>query len=202
MPSANMPAVILAGGRSQRMGVPDKCLLQIGSESMLSRIIATLKPQVGSLLINSNSNPERFKDFDVPVRGDVLPGRLGPLAGVLTAMTWAKEIGYSHVVTVPGDVPFLPDDLIVRMKAAGQYRRPVIVASGDRIHPTIGLWPVELAERLAQSMNAGVARMLVWCKIAGAVELLYPTDNTAYFSNLNTMTDLARAYACHGANGR
>lgn len=199
MPSDNLPAVILAGGHSRRMGVPDKCLLKFGSESVLSRIIATLKPQVGEILINSNSDPERFKDFGLPVRADVLPGRLGPLAGVLTAMIWAEEHGHSHVVTVPGDVPFLPDDLICRMTAAAQFRRPVVLASGGRVHPTIGLWPVGLAERLDQTINSGVSRMLTWCRLVGAVELMYPPENTDHFLNLNTPADMEYAHTRHRA---
>ncbi len=138
------------------------------------------------------SDPIIFKEFGVPVRADVQSGRLGPLVGLLTAMIWAKEIGHDFVVTVPGDVPFLPDDLITRMSGAAGYRRPVVLASGDRVHPTIGLWPVALAERLAQNIGFGVTRMLAWCKAVGAIELLYPTDDPGYFLNLNTVEDLER----------
>jgi molybdopterin-guanine dinucleotide biosynthesis protein A len=175
------------------MGVPDKCLLKVGRQTALQHIVETLRPQVGSILINSNSDPRIFEQYHLPVRADVLSGRLGPLAGLHTAMKWAKEMGSDFVATVPGDTPFLPADLIQRMKQIAQYGRPIILSTGDRIHPTIGLWPVALVDRLYETVMSHVTRMRDWCRATGAIEFLYLSADSYYFLNLNTTADLEYA---------
>ena len=47
---SNKPAgVILAGGRSSRMGVERKALVEIGGQTLLAHVIGRLRPQLDSL---------------------------------------------------------------------------------------------------------------------------------------------------------
>ena len=46
--------ILLAGGRSSRMGGGDKCLRSLGGRPILARIIERLQPQVADLVINAN----------------------------------------------------------------------------------------------------------------------------------------------------
>ena len=86
--SEDFVGVLLAGGRSSRMGGGDKCLLPPGGRPMLDYIINRLRPQVSDLVINANGNVARFAAFDLPVIEDRIEGQAGPLAG---------EIGRAHV---------------------------------------------------------------------------------------------------------
>ena len=54
------PAVILAGGRSSRMGGGDKCLLPLGSKPMIAHVLEAIAPQTADILINTNSDPGPF----------------------------------------------------------------------------------------------------------------------------------------------
>jgi molybdopterin-guanine dinucleotide biosynthesis protein A len=186
-----IPAAILAGGRSQRLGGGDKCLLPLAGATLLDAILAALAPQVAPVLINSNSDPSVFTRFGLPVRADALPGRLGPLAGILTAMLWAAEDNSSQVLTVPGDTPFLPKDLVARLKASASPDRPVIAASAGRLHPVVGLWPVVLAEPLRADIENGVRAAHEW--VSGAAVVEFTTDDGDPFENINTRADLERA---------
>lgn len=190
---SEIPAVILAGGRSSRMNVPDKCLMTLGGGTVLAHVAAALRPQVKKILINSNSDPALFSRFDLPVLPDLLPGRPGPLAGVHTAMLWAQRLGADYVLTAPADTPFLPGDLVTRMAPLMQYKRVIVLSDGERVHPTIGLWPVALAARLRRDIETGAARMQQWCRSVGVIELLYPNAGTDFFFNINTPHDLACA---------
>ena len=67
--------VLLAGGRSSRMGGGDKCLLPLGGQPMLAHIIDRLRPQVSDLVINANGDVARFAAFGLPVIEDRLEGR-------------------------------------------------------------------------------------------------------------------------------
>ena len=58
-----LPAVILAGGLSSRMGGGDKVLLDLHGQPLLAHVIARLAPQVGPLAINANGDPARFARF-------------------------------------------------------------------------------------------------------------------------------------------
>ncbi len=190
---SDIPAAVLAGGRSSRMQVSDKCLLTLGDDMILAHVVAALRAQVGKILINSNSDPALFRQFDLPVLPDVLPGRPGPLAGVHTAMLWAQQQGADYVLTAPADTPFLPDDLVTRMAPLISYKRVIVLSDGEHVHPTIALWPVALAPRLRRDIEKGVTRMQQWCRSVGVIELLYPNVGADLFFNINTPHDLTRA---------
>ena len=187
------PAVILAGGRSRRMGVPDKGLLPLGEKPVIAHVIAALALQTSSLAINSGNDPEKYSAFDLPVLADIVPGFQGPLAGVLTAMTWARTLGATHVFTAPCDMPFLPSDLAQRLAARLGSDTDIVIATcaGD-LHPLTALWPVTLAARLEEHLrhsdSRGVLEWLAQCRVAHA-----EFTNAGQFLNLNSPDDLVRA---------
>ena len=158
--------VILAGGLSRRMGGGDKTLLQLGSRPMLAHVIGRLSPQVETLALNANGDPDRFAEFGLPVLPDPVEGFAGPLAGVLAGLNWAATIeGITHIVTAAGDTPFFPVDLVECFLAEndGRDRRIVLAQTGGRRHPVFGLWPVELREDLAGWMTTtDTYKVLAW----------------------------------------
>jgi len=150
--------VILAGGRSRRMGGGDKSLLDLDGRPLIAHVAARLAPQVARLAISANGNPARFDDFSLPVIADAVGAGQGPLAGVLCAMRWALAGSppASHVITVPADTPFVPRDLVDRLSAAATGERDIIFArSAGRDHPVIALWPVALANELEAALKSG-----------------------------------------------
>ena len=115
---------ILAGGLARRMGGGDKALRSIGGRTVLDRLLDRLAPQVARLILNANDDPDRFGALGLPVVADSLPDHPGPLAGVLAALEWtaATAPDVAWVVTVPGDAPFIPRDLVARLHAARRRR--------------------------------------------------------------------------------
>ena len=111
--------VILAGGRSRRMGGGDKCLQPLGGEYLISHVITRARSQVDALAINANGDPGRFADFGLPVIQDGVEGFAGPLAGVLAGLDWAAEAAPSSVwlATFACDAPFFPLNLVTRLWA-------------------------------------------------------------------------------------
>ena len=78
--------VVLAGGKALRLRSVDKALLPVRASTMLERVIARLKPQCAELLLNANGDPDRFAFTGLPVLPDALPGYVGPLAGICSAL--------------------------------------------------------------------------------------------------------------------
>ncbi|WP_429815715.1 molybdenum cofactor guanylyltransferase MobA [Ensifer sp. B1-9] len=199
--SAPRPAVILAGGLSRRMGSP-KSDLQLGGQGMLSRIVERLRPQVTSIVVNLNAEPADAIVGDIPVIADTVPGFLGPLAGVLTAMrhTAATTPEATHVVAVPTDTPFFPDDLVAQLAGAlTQGQQIAVAASVGQMHPLFALWPVSLADDLENWLtNDPKRRVRAFIERHASVTVDFPvmmTSKGAFdpFFNINTPEDLAEA---------
>ncbi|MDR3527143.1 MAG: molybdenum cofactor guanylyltransferase MobA [Rhizomicrobium sp.] len=187
------PAVILAGGRSSRMGVPDKCLLPFKGQPIITQVITTLTPQVSALLLNTNSDPALFAFCGLPLRADVMPGFQGPLAGILTGMLWAREAfpQATHIASVPADMPNLPADLIARLQAALEREAvaTAIAVQAGRRHSILGLWPLADAEALEAMLRQTDVRAL-WRWIERAPVALADFSDLSTFANINTKDDL------------
>jgi molybdopterin-guanine dinucleotide biosynthesis protein A len=183
--------VVLAGGQSSRMGGGHKGLLLLDGSPMLSHVVTALTPQVDALLINSNGDPQLFEPFRLPVLGDCVAGHLGPLAGLLTGMRWAHQHypAATYLLSAPCDVPHLPPDLASRLtESLANGAQIAIARDPDRIHPTLGLWPISLAERLAHElMNQDVRAMRLWLANFAVREVLF---DAASLRNVNTPEDL------------
>ncbi len=195
--------ILLAGGRSSRMGGGDKCLRMFGDKPLLARIIERLAPQVSAMVISANGDPSRFAAFGLPVVADSIAGFAGPLAGIHACLAWVKDNrpGTRYAVTVATDTPFLPADLVQRFLAARTAAPSLLVArSGAGVHPVIGLWPVSLAAALEASLAQGARKAQTWTKDHGAIEVPFP-DVTAGekridpFLNINAPDQLAEAEA-------
>jgi molybdopterin-guanine dinucleotide biosynthesis protein A len=195
--------ILLAGGRSSRMGGGDKCLRMLGGKPILARIIERLKPQVSDMVINANGEPSRFVQFGLPVVADSVAGFAGPLAGVHAGLEWVKtsrpEIRYA--VTVAADTPFFPADLVGRFVAKQKGGSTLLVArSSEGVHPVIGLWPVAIISALEASLKQGMRKVGAWTKEHGAVEVFFPEVELGGrridpFFNINEPQDLAEADA-------
>ncbi|HLN23512.1 MAG TPA: molybdenum cofactor guanylyltransferase MobA, partial [Patescibacteria group bacterium] len=168
-------AVVLAGGQARRMGGGDKGRTQVGRQSILARIVATVRPQVAALALSANGEAARFADLGLPVLADTVADS-GPLAGLLAGLDWAAGAGFSWLLTVPGDTPFLPADLVIRLGHALRHGALAAIAgSGGRTHPVVGLWSTSLAEPLHRFMvEEGQRKVGHWAKDCGAVTMEWP----------------------------
>ena len=144
----HLPAIILASGLSRRTG-SDKTQMLLGGRPLIAHILERLRMQADPVWINAPSDYPL--DLGIPNYDDPLPDRPGPLAGVLAGLMALErhDEQYSHILTVPGDTPFLPHDLVERLRAVATTGTIILAASGGRTHPVIALWPKNLASDLA-----------------------------------------------------
>ena len=192
--------IILAGGRATRMGGGDKTLRRLGQARLIDHVLARLRPQCSALAINANGDPARFADLDLPVLPDGMADHPGPLAGVLAGLDWAASRGADAIVTAAGDTPFLPRDLVARLRAAAGPSGLALAASPDetgrlRRHPTFGLWPVALRDDLREALEGGLRKIVLWTDRHGAGTAAFASDPLDPFFNVNTPDDIAAAEA-------
>ena len=215
----SVAGIILAGGLSRRMfptaasgtgAVPpsgDKGLLALGETTMIGHVIERLAPQVDTLALNANGDPARFAALGLPVVADTIAGFVGPLAGVLAGMRWARTQvpGARWIASVSADAPFLPRDLVARLVEAlrGRGNAIAIAQSAGELHPVIGLWPVALADDLETALRGGLRKVLAWTDRHGTVPVPFAMIAAAMretgpqaidpFFNANTPEELAEA---------
>jgi molybdenum cofactor guanylyltransferase len=190
--------LILAGGQSRRMGGGDKCLRLLHHQTILARIIARARPQVATLALNANGDPARFADYGLPVIPDVVEGFAGPLAGVLTGLDWARvnAPACQWLATFASDAPFLPTDLVARLRNAVEYQNADLgrAVSAGQEHPVFGLWRVDLAEQLRQAVvEEGIRKVDAWTARRKLVDVAFEATPIDPFFNVNRPEDLAAA---------
>jgi molybdopterin-guanine dinucleotide biosynthesis protein A len=189
---------ILAGGLARRLGGGDKGLRMVGGRSVLARLVDRLAPQVTRLILNANDDPRRFDMLALPVVADSVPDHPGPLAGVLAALEWVAEADptVEWVVTVAGDAPFVPRDLVERLHAGRQDSAAVFAcaASRERTHPVIALWPVALRHDLRRAVaEHGIRKVDRFTQRYSCATVDWPVAAVDPFFNVNTPEDLAEA---------
>jgi molybdenum cofactor guanylyltransferase len=191
--------VVLAGGLARRMGGGDKWRIQIGGVTILDRVLDRLRPQCDNIVFNSNSDPAAAP-HGLTVVADSVSGYPGPLAGILAGLDWAAQNapGISWLVSVPGDCPFLPRDLVACLHQARSEGHAALACaeSAGRRHPTVALWPIRLREDLRLAITTEQMRAVhQWTArypLAVAAWNGAPIDP---FFNVNTPEDAAEAAA-------
>ena len=181
--------VVLAGGQGSRMGGVDKGLKPFRGKPMAAHAVERLAPQVDELLINANRNPEAYAQFGHRVIADEIEGFAGPLAGFERGLAHASG---ALVVTVPCDSPFLPADLVARLRQGleGATAELAVARTGDQAHPVFCLMRRSVHGSLTQFLSRGERKIDRWYSVLKVVEVPFDDEPDA-FLNINTREELA-----------
>jgi len=189
--------VILTGGLSKRIGGGNKSLIEFNNKIIFDRIYNNIKKQTKKIIINNNKEKKFFNNYNEIIVSDDLRGFLGPLSGIHSAMKWIKykEIKFEWLVSIPGDTPFIPNNLVKKLleKAISENCKIVLAKSFGKYHPVIGIWNLSLYDDLEKSLKSGVRKILHW---ASKHTLSYENfDNPNYdpFFNINYKEDILKA---------
>lgn len=199
MQAPTLTVAILAGGAASRLGGRDKGLEPVVGRPLIEYVLDYCAEQVAGdrrvarsareveLLIIANRHLEDYARY-APVRTDVAPGFLGPLAGVASALAAA---GAPLVLTLPVDCPAPPHDLCARLLAAMNraHASAAVAQDGERRQPLFALYTRELAGPAARAAAAGQGAW-EWQDAIEAVEVDF-SDRRQQFHNLNTPEDFA-----------
>jgi molybdopterin-guanine dinucleotide biosynthesis protein A len=182
--------VILAGGLGRRMGGVDKGLQLLNDKPMVHWAIERFAPQVDEVLINANQNAAQYGAFGFPVVPDQIPDFAGPLAGLHAALSRAA---HPLVATVPCDSPFLPADLVSRLKAAldADGADLAVARTFDQAHPVFCLCRRDVLPHLTAFLESGGRKVDHWYATLKVSEVAFD-DQAEAFSNINTREELAR----------
>ena len=187
---ARVSGIVLAGGQGSRMGGVDKGLQPFRGKPMVAHVIERLAPQVDELLINANRNPDDYARFGHRVIADEIPGFAGPLAGFERGLAHASS---ELVATVPCDSPFLPADLIARLRTQLESADAelAVARTGDQPHPVFTLMRRDVLPSLQRFLGSGQRKIDRWYGELRVAEVAFDDEADA-FLNINTRDELAK----------
>jgi molybdenum cofactor guanylyltransferase len=186
--TAGITGVILAGGQGRRMGGVDKGLQLLRGRPMVDWVLERFAPQVDEVLINANQNLERYAGLGQRIIPDEIGGFAGPLAGLQRGLA---EASHPLVATVPCDSPFLPLDLIARLRDALQREQAqlAVARTFDQPHPVFCLCLRDLRPHLTHFLESGGRKIDTWYASLKVVEVAFD-DEADGFRNINTPEEL------------
>lgn len=186
---SGVTGLILAGGQGRRMGGVDKGLQLLRGKPMAQWVLERLSPQVDEVLVNANQNVESYAGLGCPIVTDSVAGFAGPLAGLQSGLAHAR---HELVVTVPCDSPFLPHDLVARLRSALERAGAdlAVAKTGAQPHPVFCLCRRGLLAHLTAFLGAGGRKIDAWYATLHLAEAAFD-DEAAGFANINTAEELA-----------
>ena len=190
----NIDGLILAAGRSKRMGCEDKLKSILHDKTLLEHVIDRLEPQVGELFINAN--PDLCGEQSLTVIGDHMAGFQGPLTGLWSALKSDRLSDASYLMMVPCDGPFIPQNLVAELYQMTVKNDADIacVRYQGFAQPTFSLWNKRVLPAVEEALL--VKKMGGFKSLLAELNTVYldwPEQPINPFFNINTPEDLAAA---------
>jgi molybdopterin-guanine dinucleotide biosynthesis protein A len=144
--------------------------------------------QVETVVVNANRHREIYQRSGLKVIPDSLADFPGPLAGMLSV--FLQQAG-DWFLFCPCDMPYIPHDLVTRLKEQRKAAPVVWVHDGERDHPAIALMHRSMQPLLQDYLQSGERRVMVFMRQAGGHSVDF-SDHKDAFVNVNTPEELAK----------
>jgi len=182
--------VLLAGGKSSRMGFP-KAQIIFKGQSLLERALGLLTATCDEIFLSTSQYSYKTLNA-IPIKDEIQ--NTGPLGGIYSAMKAAK---FPQIFVLPIDLPFIEEiHLRYILKLAIKAEIPVIPQHADgKIEPLCGVYPTALAEQTKQLLDKGQYKVTGLLEIRGFMPVPvdnFPNYHNYIFFNVNTPEDLKK----------
>jgi molybdopterin-guanine dinucleotide biosynthesis protein A len=189
----NFGAVILAGGKSSRMG-RDKACLEIGGQSLLARQIQCVRAAGAREVFISGRRGTDYSPLGCPVLEDEFP-EAGPLAGIAAALAAVRE---PLLLVLAVDMANISGDFLGRLHAHCGEGLGAVPVCDKILEPLAAFYPKaadELARKLLAATNGvaspGAKHFAKACEEAGWVRCVaVPPHEVSVFKSWNSRADL------------
>ncbi|HVJ49750.1 MAG TPA: molybdenum cofactor guanylyltransferase [Desulfitobacterium sp.] len=144
-----MTGILLAGGKSSRMG-KNKAFLEVNGKPLIERNLELLKSIFTEVFISSNT-PELYNCYREKVVQDRYPGS-GPLGGLHACL---EEVRTEYAFFVACDIPMLDPELIRFMASLTEAYECVVPQTEDGLHPLFAFYNKSCLLRIEEFLQAG-----------------------------------------------
>ncbi|GAN33836.1 MAG: molybdenum cofactor guanylyltransferase [Candidatus Brocadia sp. AMX2] len=180
-----MTAIILAGGKSRRMGF-NKAFLPYGDKTFIEHQIARLNKIFDEIILSAN-DARLYAHLNLPIVSDILPER-GPLSGICAGLIRSTSF---HSFVIACDMPFIHEKIILYLREQiGGY--DVVVPQTSRgLEPLHAFYSRNCIQPMYRCLNEGRLRIIdffseVKVKIVDEQEFKELDVPTQPLVNLNT----------------
>ncbi len=186
---SDITGVILAGGKSSRMGV-NKALLQLGKQKIIERIVDLMCSIFSEVIIITNT-PEEYEFLNLPLFEDIYKWK-GPLAGIHSALIHSQT---EKIFVLSCDVPLMSKEMVEYI-IDYESNKPIKFCEAAGYHqPLVGLYSKRILNDLEQFLkNDDVSdkRFHHFLKVVDS-EIIHPEKLSFYrdeiFFNVNKPED-------------
>jgi molybdopterin-guanine dinucleotide biosynthesis protein A len=209
MDKLNQGVIVLAGGKSSRMGV-DKWMLPMGEHPILERIVQKLEPVCTEMWIVAANAEDLTDPWKIPDFSTKYPnvkytqdqtGELGPLGGIVSGFA---QCNCPYILVTASDLPFPSAQLANALFALCKDNQvdAAIPDQDGRLHPLFGVYRLETAHNLSEYITSGGRKVMDWLhglNVAVLSELQISAidpGGTALF-NMNQPENYAKANAIY-----
>ncbi len=145
-------AIILAGGKSRRMG-KDKALMEVNGNTMLERAIALCETITSEIIISSNQSSH--SGFGYPVVPDEYQ-KCGPMGGIAACLKASKTV-WNLVLSV--DSAFVEPEFVLYLISEADDFDAVVPYSEKGKEPLIALYNKTALPHIEDNLKAGKFKM-------------------------------------------
>lgn len=193
--------VILAGGKSKRMGT-DKAFLEVGREAMIQRVASELKRVFAEIMI-SGGNEETGRRLGLKVVSDLIIGG-GPMSGIHASLCGAS---FPKCMVTPCDMPFASAELMRFMMTQAEGYDVAVPRHGIHLQPLFAVYSKSCIGVIEQSLLATRYKIadlysLLRVNYVNEKSLRALADIDTVFFNVNTPVDLNKAREMSGIKSR
>jgi molybdopterin-guanine dinucleotide biosynthesis protein A len=184
-------AVLLAGGKSRRMGQDKSTILFRNAPLWQIQLDLLHKLQLQELFISAQTDPP-WRPADIEFVPDDQPSR-GPLSGIAAALS---RIGSGHLLALAIDMPFMTESYLRSLCEKVERGRGVVPLIENRAEPMAAIYPRDAYDDVAAALSGSdfSLQSLVGKLIAaGKLQPIWVSETEkAFFRNLNEPGDLVR----------
>ena len=185
-------AVILAGGKSTRMG-SDKAFLAVGRQCMIERVAGLLRGVFEEILIAGGSKEAEIQT-GLPVVGDQIPAS-GPLGGIHAGLAAA---GNQLCLVVACDMPFISPELARLLVERAVGHDAAVPRHGVYREPLFSVYRKTCIPAIEESLLSSRYKVVdfyqrVRVNYVNEEEWRHLADPEEVFLNINTPHDLKEA---------
>ena len=183
-------AVLLAGGKSSRMGQDKATMLFRGGPLWKNQLEILRRLRLNEVLVSAQKDPP-WRPAEIEFVGDEQPSR-GPLSGIAAALS---RVAADYLLVLAIDVPFMTEAYLRSLCVRIQPGQGVVPMIEDRAEPLVAIYPRDARDELGRALSGTdfslqpLVRKLVTLGKLRSVEVL--AEETSLFRNLNKPGDLA-----------
>ena len=181
---STITGIILAGGKSSRMG-EDKGFLKLNGKTFMSSIIAALKPIVGEIIIVSNNS--EYDVFNLKRVADSMEDS-GPLAGLYSGLLHSET---ENNIVLSCDVPLISSSVLKKLLEGAPSETEVIqFESEGKTMPLVAMYKKKCRHHFLKLLQTNERRLRFAIDQLDVKTITLDSELGKTVRNINTISEL------------